>query len=89
MIAHDPAHIDVAKPAEGISLCSTGDHDAGIELARTPEQSPRGRTHRGVCRRVDQRCERPVVVECQQDIRPREHFNQIVIWSAEQVRHSL
>jgi hypothetical protein len=37
MIAHDLTHLDATKPADRIGLCSTCDHDAGIELAHTPE----------------------------------------------------
>jgi len=88
MIAHDPTHLDVTKPADRIGLCSTGDHDARKELARTPEQSSRGRTHGGVCRRVDQRCERAVVVERQQDIRPREHLKQISMTALAAIEHN-
>ncbi len=89
MIAHDPTHVDVTKAAERIGLCSARDHDARIKLACTPEQSSGGHSHGGVRRRVDQRSERPVVIERQHDIRRREHLKQIVIGSAEQVGHSL
>ena len=39
VIPHHPTHLDVTQSGEGIGLGSTGDHDAGIELAGTREQA--------------------------------------------------